>query len=618
MAFRIKPKAGKMETADYKQPKIVGEIRKSQSITTYGPGSLIDFPRMSGIIDGIDNWESTLGKFNFEKMKIHERNLERILGKEFFVQPQMIEDKKYVNGISIRRFPEYHYCPECGTLDKYYRIEKKGSNTTNYNRDSYCGVCSQSKGRNVKLIPSRFVVSCKCGHIDDFPYDWWVHRKKGSCSNSKLSIEISKRSNSLDGIVIKCQCGANENLDGIMDKGSLHQLRCFGSMPWLGRKENLKGWYSDYHDGESCDEELRVLQRGANNVYYPSMVSALTIPPYSSRVQRILAWDVDELSNYYEQPEFLRIQNLDYYYENHKSRLRCNRDQFYREVDYALGKTDLGFGKIRDIVKGEYDALCDEDCHDPDFLTIESEVPAELAAYIDQIKIVGRLREVQVLEGFRRISADESAMAPLSRKSMKWLPGNELFGEGIFFKLNEERVFDWERKNYKRYKSLISRAKNNYFADDKVDDGNVRYILLHTLSHLLIRELTLQCGYTSAAIKEKIYSSKSNEKSMCGILIYTASSDSDGSLGGLARQGIPGKIRDLFISMLEGASWCSNDPICIDSKSQGYASLNYAACHACSLLPETSCECSNILLDRGALIGTSSEPSLGYFADFYQ
>ena len=171
-------------------------------------------------------------------------------------------------------------------------------------------------------------------------------------------------------------------------------------------------------------------------------------------------------------------------------------------------------------------------------------------------------------------------------------------------------------KNAQRYKNLISRAKGTYFANNKVSGGNVRYILLHTLAHLIIRELTLRCGYTSASIKEKIYSSEDNEKQMCGILVYTASSDSDGSLGGLARQGVPEKMQEIFLHMLESASWCSNDPICIDSKKQGYAALNYAACHACSLLPETSCECSNILLDRGAIIGNSDDSSLGYFSEF--
>ena len=610
MAFRIKPKSSAGNKVSY-QYKIAGEIRKSQSISTYGPGSLIDFPRMSGIISGIDNWESTLGRNSFEKMKIHERNLERILCKKFFVQPQITDERGFVNGINTDRFPEYCYCPECGALDKYYKIEHKSSNTTKYNRISNCGLCKQSKNRDVKLIPSRFVIACNCGHINDFPYEWWVHRKHGKCAHPKLSLEISKKVSGLEGIIIKCQCGAAESLEGVMDRGSLHQLRCFGDMPWLGKKEDYRGWYTD--SDEPCGEELRVLQRGANNVYYPSVISALTIPPYSSRIQRILSSDIEVLSNYSNMPDSLKTQNLRYYYDTHKNRLRCDWNQFEQELQYALGITGSGYGNIRDLISGEYDALCDEDCSDPDFLTIETEVPNELLDYFDQIKIVGRLREVQVLQGFTRISHDNSMLAPMSRKPMDWLPGNELYGEGIFIRFNEEKIRTWEEKNYKRYNSLAKRAENNFFVHRRVSPTNIRYILLHTVSHLLIRELTLLCGYTSASIKEKIYSSEGNDKSMCGILIYTASSDSDGSLGGLARQGITEKIKETIFSMLENASWCSNDPVCIDSNNQGYASLNYAACHACSLLPETSCECGNLLLDRGALIGTSDEPEYGYF-----
>ena len=290
--------------------KIVGEIRKSQIVTTYGPGSLVDFPRMSAIIEGIDNWESTLGKYNFEKMKIHERNLERILGKDFFVQPQFMENRISDKGITARRFPEYCYCPECGVLDKYYRIEKRNNNSTPYNRESYCGLCSQSKNRNVKLIPSRFVISCKCGHLDEFPYDWWVHRKKGKCGNSKLSIEISKTISGLGGILIKCQCGAEETLEGVMDRGALYQRRCYGAMPWLGKKDDMRSWYSELTDGEPCEEELRVLQRGANNVYYSCVVSALTIPPYSSRIQRFLAGDIEKFIDYNNKPENLKRRIL--------------------------------------------------------------------------------------------------------------------------------------------------------------------------------------------------------------------------------------------------------------------------------------------------------------------
>lgn len=614
MAFRIKPKNSLKNAKGYSW-KVVGEIRKSHSITTGGPGALSDFPRMSGIISGIDNWESTLGKINFEKMQIHERNLERILCKKFFVQPQMMEDSRFPGGITIERFPEYYYCPECGVLDKYYKIEKKSDNPTKYNRDLYCGMCSQSKGRNIKLIPSRFVVSCKHGHIKDFPYEWWVHRNNNGCSNPKLSIEISKRINNLEGITIKCQCGAKENLEKIMDKGSLYQLHCYGEMPWLGKKEDHKGWFSEYPD-EVCGEELRVLQRGANNVYYPCIISALTIPPYSSRIQRILASDIVVLTDYYQKPEALRRANLDFYYESHKNRLRCDRNRFDQELKHALGITDSGYKDIQELVRGEYNALSDEDCSDPDFLTMKMDVPEELCGFFEQIKIVGRLREVQVLQGFKRISQDGSAMAPLSKKPLDWLPGNELYGEGIFIRFNESKIREWEKRVANFYKALIRRAENTFFSRGKIEEKNLRYILLHTTAHLLIRELTLQCGYSAASIKEKIYSSADDDKPMCGILIYTASSDSDGSLGGLARQGIPEKLKDTVISMIENASWCSNDPVCIDSRAQGYASLNYAACHACALLPETSCECSNVLLDRGAIIGTSDDSTLGYFYEF--
>lgn len=615
MAFRIKPK-GKTDTKESSKFKIVGEIRKSQSITAYGPGALSDFPRMSAIIEGIDGWEESLGSSTFDRMKIHERNLERILGKKFFIQPQMIQDKDFVNGIKVRRFPEYCYCPECGALDRYYKLEKKAVNTTKYNREVYCGICSQSKNRKVKLIPSRFVIACKCGHIDEFPYDWWVHRNKGKCGKSELTISISKMTNSLEGIVIKCKCGAEENLGGIMDKGSLYQLKCYGHMPWLGRSNDNKGWYSDLPQGELCENELRVLQRGANNVYYPNIVSALTIPPYSSRIQKILASDLEILCAECEKPETLKMANLKYYFESNAARMKCDFEQFLYELEYAMGNVNQGITKIRDLVEGEYDALCDEDCADADFLTIESEVPTEFLNYIDQIKIVGRLREVQVLQGFTRISHEDAAMAPISKKPLLWLPGNELYGEGIFIRLNEKQVKAWEKKNQRRYASLVRRAKNNFLSANKVDSQNVRYILLHTMAHLIIRELTTRCGYTSASLKEKIYSSEGEGKEMCGILIYTASSDSDGSLGGLARQGVTEKLRDILLAMLEEASWCSNDPICIDSRNQGYASLNYAACHACGLLPETSCECGNVLLDRGAIIGTTEDASIGYFAEF--
>lgn len=146
------------------------------------------------------------------------------------------------------------------------------------------------------------------------------------------------------------------------------------------------------------------------------------------------------------------------------------------------------------------------------------------------------------------------------------------------------------------------------------ENFSARYVLLHTLSHLLIRQLSLECGYSGASIKERIYSTyPGSDVKMAGILLYTSSSDSDGSLGGLVRKGRPESFEVIFRNMLQEASWCSSDPICIESHAQGYDSLNYAACHACSLLPETSCEMRNCLLDRAAVVGTIKDRERGFF-----
>jgi hypothetical protein len=148
----------------------------------------------------------------------------------------------------------------------------------------------------------------------------------------------------------------------------------------------------------------------------------------------------------------------------------------------------------------------------------------------------------------------------------------------------------------------------------KCSNFSPEFVMLHTLAHILIRQLTNDCGYSGSSLKERIYSSwpESNKK-MAGILIYTSASDSDGSLGGLVRQGRPDRLLNTFNGALSAASWCSSDPICSESMDQGLESLNYAACHACTLLPETSCAMRNCLLDRVAVVGKLDDPELGFF-----
>ena len=143
-------------------------------------------------------------------------------------------------------------------------------------------------------------------------------------------------------------------------------------------------------------------------------------------------------------------------------------------------------------------------------------------------------------------------------------------------------------------------------------------MLLHTLGHLLVNELIFTCGYSSASLRERLYVSTDAEREMAGLLIYTAAGDSEGTMGGLVRMARPANLRAVFASAISNARWCSSDPVCMEAgeKGQGPDSCNLAACHGCALLPETSCEEFNRFLDRGLVIGTFDDPTLGYFSDF--
>jgi hypothetical protein len=143
--------------------------------------------------------------------------------------------------------------------------------------------------------------------------------------------------------------------------------------------------------------------------------------------------------------------------------------------------------------------------------------------------------------------------------------------------------------------------------------------MLHTLSHLLIKQLSFECGYSIASLCERIYCAEDSDgKEMSGIFIYTAGGDSEGTLGGLVRQGRPDAFPRIFKKAITTAKTCSNDPVCILSNGQGRESQNLAACHACALLPETCCEERNAFLDRGMIVGTFNEYDLGFFKEILE
>jgi hypothetical protein len=203
-------------------------------------------------------------------------------------------------------------------------------------------------------------------------------------------------------------------------------------------------------------------------------------------------------------------------------------------------------------------------------------------------------------------------------QQIDWLPAIKVYGEGIFLEVNSDELAKWAatvpglRPEFRQLVAHYNAARTARLQPNR--NITAKFMLLHTLSHVLINQLSFDCGYGSASLRERLYCDFSNpSRPMQGFLIYTASGDSEGTMGGLVRQGKPGRLEATLRRALQHAAWCSSDPVCIESKGQGSDNSNLAACHGCCLLPETSCEEGNRLLDRALLVGTPEHPTLGFF-----
>ncbi len=587
-----------MKLGGKKKPKKVGQLRQGQFLVTFGCGAIVDLPGESVILAGTDYWK------NHEEdcFRLYEENLQQFLGVDYFVRPpaSLNETGQPTGyGIPAFRFPNWMYCPKCKRLAPARKFGFAGKP-----RCEKCGV---------RLVPSRFVVACENGHLDDFPYEWWVHG--GKCAGKRapeLFIEMSGEKSTLDSIIIRCKScerKCKRSMAGSFGPDALKGLKCRGNRPWLRDRDPVE-----------CDKTMRTMQRGATNLHFAITASALSIPPWSHHVQIELGKVWGKLKPLVNDPKIFETVVTAW---KLPQKCGCTLEDLWREAKKKLEKERSGQEKSwQDILEGEYRAFL-SGCSDEkgEFKTRSVPVPDFLGDYVEQVVLALRLREVMALRGFKRINPDydiddSSTFNALSREPKNWLPAMELKGEGIFIRLNNEKLGEWERRPevIRRYQHLKEFTHHSMI---KGPGLTPRYVLLHTLAHLLIRQLILKCGYSSASIKERIYSTfvaEENALVMSGILLYTAANDSEGSLGGLAREGDPHRLDETFRQMLEAASWCSADPLCIQSSRQGLDGLNLAACHACTLLPETSCEARNCYLDRAALVGTLDNSSIGFFS----
>lgn len=603
----------------------LGEARRSAVIMNFGPGAVVDFripntgAPASVVAGGLEMWDQCAPPQGLANPQtIYEPRLQKKLDVGGFRLPPVTEttDDNTPPDLFLvgARFPSWLLCPECESL-------KLASKWTADPGDPsrYCSRCTsrQSGNRKVFVVPVRFVVACENGHLDDFPWHAWVRHKSGCSERNKL--KLRSKGAGLAGLHVECQaCEANRSLENIFKRGVLNGegVKCTGRRPWLAT------------ESQDCRLTPTTLQRGASNLYYPQLVSALDIPPWSDGIQKALGQFWDPIIRIESGPE--------------------DRKRFLSTIWHLLPFADRSVDEIAQIVENrmqvlneperenlrwdEYRQLCEAAATNTyDEFDIRAEtVPARLSPFISRLIRVMRLREVRALTGFTRIdtpragqpaslSRPPARVAFLSANKKNWLPAIEVRGEGIFFELDPSALELWEAlpQVTSRAAAVAPALIDSMSLTDEDKRGPTaalaaRFMLCHTLAHVLMRQLSLQSGYSSASLRERLFIGDNPEK-MSGIMIYTASPDSDGTLGGLQRQGKADRFEETFIQALESVRWCSSDPLCVEGVTSETEPTNLAACHSCVLTSETSCEEFNRYLDRSVIVGVPGDAKLGFF-----
>lgn len=573
----------------------VGDIRRTQLITTFGVGSIVDFKDDTVIIASTDDWDYNPNDIDeIENRKIFNENLSVITNAEYFLMPRTAQStNSFSKGKNIASyiFPEKLHCSRCGNVYDFRELDVKDRHR-----------CPQCKNN---LNASRFIVVCTHGHMDDFPYDWWVHGGKPCPSDVKSPrikmVNIYNRT-SIDSLRLECtECKATRSMVQIFSNNALAEFPCTCKHP------HFKEPYARVQYG-GCNDKMRARLRSASGVYFPITKAALLIPPWSKKVVNCIQKNYSILKNVEEDKLVYTIRQVVHDQNITDDEIMRSWKAVKISMEQKRKRSELS------VYEDEYSILPkDENENEDNFSSYTATIPQKYKSFFEQIAVVDRLTVTQAFTGFTRITRNETNSVPISQYPKPWLPAVELTGEGIFIRFNKDKITQWRNAHSSRYKRMKKAMDDSKFVNESFSEI---YVMLHTFAHLFIREISNVCGYSAASIREKIYSeiNDKNEVKMCGVLIYVSSSDSDSSLGGLIsvadNEDVFERIMD---SMLERASWCSGDPLCISATKQGYENLNYAACHDCTLLPETSCESFNCFLDRASIVGLPDNQDLGFF-----
>ncbi len=589
------------------------QLRSSQVITTFGPGSMVDLPDASVLIAGLDHWKYEAGRTpRIEEPRLVQK-LMLLLSKqalELRPPPPAIEQEHgFHPNICAWRFPNWF-------IVQHTVITKQGFRRRRLvHVNSLDGGTWRDENRQKQsVVPVRFVRACRKGHLGDIEWKSFVHGHGEPCGRD-LWVEERGTTGDLNEVWIVCECGKERP----MSQAARWELRalghCDGARPWLGAGTK-----------ESCGEHNRLLIRSASNAYFPQLMSVISIPDSRSALDEVIRSLWDDFLSDVETPEELA-----------KVRKKPTPAVKLQGLDDAAILAAMarvrggGNASLRPVKEVEFEALADAkdelgtDTPEGDFFARalpRDRWDAEWMKAIDRVVLVHRLREVVAQVGFTRFEAagpDTQGELALDVQraaigvDASWVPAVENRGEGIFLVFNAAAIQQWSQRD-----AVLSRARKldaGFAIWKKEHEGSKRefpgipYFLLHSISHLLMTAISLECGYPASSLRERIYAAPGRY----GILIYTGSSDAEGTLGGLVLAGRD--IREHFRRALELGKLCSNDPVCAHHVpvDHDHQPLLGSACHGCLLVAETSCEQRNDFLDRAFVVPTVE--SLG--AEFF-
>lgn len=609
----------------------IGDIRPSQLLFTFGVGATVELPNLSVMVMGLDDWPVEQGS-----SEISEPRLLKAVQKELGTQTAKLLTPPVVSesagnqanpfddsaniGVPVAPFPRWLLCPYCRLLAPIQSgLFELRLDPYRKDRSRYVHRICNKPGKPPTAVPARFLVACDHGHLDDFPWVEFVHRSKKIDCKYELRLYELGASGEVADIQVQCtKCSAKRRLsDAFSEEGKIELNECKGRWPHLRKYEEA-----------SCAGKQRAILLGASNSWFPIMLSALSIPSTMDKLGQLIELNWAELAECESAREVKLKRKL------LKGLTGYTEEQVWEAVEKKKSGSSEEEENAADLRDLEWEVLSkpDPNLYSRDFKLRVVDRPQQYHDVLDKVVLAERLREVRALIGFTRIESPgdyteigdfpKEQRVPLCRAAAKWVPTSEVRGEGIFLQFSESAIETWLKKTkvreheffeaHKRWRTIRGLTPNEGFP-------GMKYVLLHSLAHALIRQFALECGYTTASIRERIYSrSKSTDnESMAGVLLYTAAPDSEGTLGGLVGLGEPNTLGRHLDQALELMRLCASDPLCAEHRpNRDNLALHGSACHACLFLPETSCERGNKYLDRTLLVSTVETAELAFFKDF--